>query len=127
MTGVAQADKALVVNFSPPGTPDDNKITGYTATCTASDASTHSATGTSSPIVVGGLTNGTAYTCTVRATNPIGDGPESAPSASTVPANPPPSKDACKSGTGYTDNRGKSFKNQGDCVSFVTTGGKNKA
>ncbi len=127
VTGVAQADKALVVSFSPPGTPDDDKITGYTATCTASDASTQSATGTSSPIVVSGLTNGTAYTCTVRATNPIGDGPESAASASTVPANPPPSKDACKSGTGYTDNLGKSFKNQGDCVSFVTTGGKNKA
>lgn len=38
-------------------------------------------------------------------------------------------KDACKKGgwMNLTDNEGNSFKNQGDCVSFVATGGKNKA
>jgi hypothetical protein len=43
--------------------------------------------------------------------------------------NTPASKDACKKDGWKTlqDGSGKSFKNQGDCVSFVATGGKNKA
>jgi hypothetical protein len=128
VTGVEQGAGALVVSFAPPGTPDDNKITGYTATCSGGGSS-KSATGVSSPIVVGDLTLGTAYTCTVRATNPIGDSPESASSASVIAANAPPTKDACKGSglSGYTDNMGKKFKNQGDCVSFMATGGKNNA
>ena len=41
-----------------------------------------------------------------------------------VDAQPPPtSKDQCKNG-GWR-NYGATFKNQGDCVSFVATGGKN--
>lgn len=46
-----------------------------------------------------------------------------------VPPNPPPSKDACKKGgwMAYTDDQGRPFKNQGDCVSYVATGGKNPA
>lgn len=38
-------------------------------------------------------------------------------------------KDACKNGgwAGLSDAAGHSFKNQGDCVSYVATGGKNKA
>jgi hypothetical protein len=43
--------------------------------------------------------------------------------------NTPASKDACKN-DGWktlTDSNGNSFKNQGDCVSFVATGGKNTA
>ncbi|MEY2406529.1 MAG: hypothetical protein QOG39_1445, partial [Acidimicrobiaceae bacterium] len=44
-------------------------------------------------------------------------------------ANPPASKDACKSSgwQALTDNNGTPFKNQGDCVSYDATGGKNKA
>ena len=57
-------------------------ITSYTATC-----GSQTGTGTSSPITVSGLTNGTAYTCTVRATNSANlTGPASAASASTTPA-----------------------------------------
>jgi hypothetical protein len=44
-------------------------------------------------------------------------------------ANPVTSKDACKN-NGWqqlTDNNGTPFKNQGDCVSYDATGGKNKA
>lgn len=46
-----------------------------------------------------------------------------------TPVNVPPSKDQCKKGgwENYTDNLGTPFKNQGDCVSYVATGGKNKA
>jgi hypothetical protein len=42
--------------------------------------------GTSSPIVVTGLTNGQAYTFTVTATNSAGTGPASAASNSITPA-----------------------------------------
>jgi hypothetical protein len=38
-------------------------------------------------------------------------------------------KDSCKNGgwAGLSDSAGHSFKNQGDCVSYVATGGKNTA
>jgi hypothetical protein len=41
----------------------------------------------------------------------------------------PTNKDQCKNGgwTGYADAAGRPFKNQGDCVSYSATGGKNKA
>jgi hypothetical protein len=39
---------------------------------------------------------------------------------------PPVSKDQCLKG-GWTTFNNPSFKNQGDCVSFIATGGKNKA
>jgi len=44
-------------------------------------------------------------------------------------ANPPPSKAACKRGgwATYTDDEGTPFTNQGDCVSYVATGGRNPA
>lgn len=42
-------------------------------------------------------------------------------------ANVPTSKDQCKKGgwSNLTDNNGTPFKNQGDCVSFFATGGRN--
>jgi len=44
-------------------------------------------------------------------------------------ANPPTSTAQCKNGgwQNYTDANGTSFKNQGDCVSYVATGGSNLA
>jgi hypothetical protein len=60
-------------------------ITSYTVT---SSPGGFTATGASSPLVVTGLTNGTAYTFTVRATGVTGTGPASAPSNSVSPSVP---------------------------------------
>jgi hypothetical protein len=65
-------------------------ITGYTATCTSSDGgAAGSSSGPISTIVVSTLTNGKTYTCTLRATNALGNSLESAASLSTVPATTP--------------------------------------
>jgi titin len=47
-------------------------ITGYTATCSASGQTTKTATGSTSPITVGGLTFGVTYSCTVTANTAYG-------------------------------------------------------
>ena len=69
------------VTFAPNGT-GGSPITGYTVT---SNPDSISQTGTSSPITVSGLTNGTAYTFTVVATNAAGDSVPSAASNSATP------------------------------------------
>jgi predicted RNA-binding protein with TRAM domain len=76
------------VTFSAPASSGGSAVTSYTVTAT--DA-THAgnggqtASGAASPIVVSGLTNGDTYTFTVKATNAVGTGPASAPSAGVVP------------------------------------------
>ena len=72
----------VTVTFTAPASNGGSPIISYTVTC-----GTHSATGTASPITVGGLTNGVPVTCTVTATNTIGPSTASAPSA---PATPTP-------------------------------------
>ncbi|CAB4345573.1 unannotated protein [freshwater metagenome] len=61
-----------------------------TYTVTAVEDPTKTATGDASPIVVPGLTNGTSYTFTVKATNSRGDSPASAASAAVTPRALPP-------------------------------------
>lgn len=73
---------SVVVAFLPPASNGGSPITSYTVT---SSPGNFSATGSSSPISVNGLTNGVTYTFTVRATNSVGTGPSSAPSAPTTP------------------------------------------
>jgi large repetitive protein len=63
------ADGAASIAFSPPADNGGAAITSYTVTCSPGS---HTATGTASPIVVGGLANGTPYSCTVTATNAAG-------------------------------------------------------
>ena len=81
--GVAQAS----VTFTAPGSDGGFAITGYTVT---SSLGGFTATGASSPVVVTGLTNGTAYTFTVTATNAIGMGAASSASNSVTPSNATP-------------------------------------
>jgi hypothetical protein len=68
--------------------------------------------------VVGQGTPGSVFIDNISINNQVIGGP-----------NTPASKDACKNGGWMTaqDASGKSFKNQGDCVSYVATGGKNAA
>jgi hypothetical protein len=71
------------VSFTAPASNGGSAITGYTVT--ASPGGT-AATTSGSPITVTGLTNGTAYTFTVTATNSVGTGSASAASNSVTPA-----------------------------------------
>lgn len=72
------------VTFAKPASNGGSGILDYTATC-----GTKSKTGTGSPLVVTGLTNGTAVNCTVKARNAVGTGPASAPPVSVRPATTP--------------------------------------
>ncbi len=80
--GNAQAS----VSFLAPSSNGGSAITGYTVT---SNPGGITATGTGSPLTVSPLTNGTAYTFTVTATNANGTGQPSAASNSVTPAGPP--------------------------------------
>ena len=67
-------DGQISVAFTAPVTlSGTSPVTNYTASCTASGVVV-SASATSSPIVVKGLTNGSEYSCTVTATNSAGIG-----------------------------------------------------
>jgi len=79
--GNAQA----TVSFTPPASNGGATITSYTVTSLIGG---FTATGSSSPITVTGLTNGTAYSFTVTATNSVGPGPASGASNSVTPAVP---------------------------------------
>nr|WP_234902099.1 putative Ig domain-containing protein [Agrobacterium rubi] len=73
------------VSFTAPAANGGATITGYTVTASPGGVT---ATGSASPITVTGLTNGTAYSFTVVATNSAGPGAASAASNSVTPVPP---------------------------------------
>ena len=96
-------DGVADISFTPPANDGGSPITGYTVVATDStgvDVAT--ATGTSSPIRVSGLTNGTPYTFTVSATNAAGTGTASAPTDAATPS--PPAAPAAATAPGAPTN-----------------------
>jgi uncharacterized protein (TIGR02145 family) len=84
--GTATAGTAkATITFTAPVSDGGSAITGYTVT---SIPGTFTGTGSASPITVTGLTNGTAYTFTVTATNANGPSLPSSASNSVIPTPP---------------------------------------
>ena len=84
--GTASAGNAqATVTFTAPVSNGGSAITGYMVTSVPGGLT---GTGTASPITVSGLTNGTAYTFTVTATNAIGTSLASSASNSVTPTAP---------------------------------------
>lgn len=79
-------DAQASVAFTAPASDGGSAITGYTVT---SNPGGFIASGVATPLIVTGLTNGTAYTFTVTATNIMGTGAASAASISVTPATVP--------------------------------------
>jgi hypothetical protein len=83
--GTATAgDASASVTFTIPTSDGGSPITTYTV---ISNLNNLTATGSSSPIVISNLINGTAYTFSVIATNAVGPSTPSGPSNAIIPAN----------------------------------------
>jgi hypothetical protein len=66
-------DGSVSLAFSAPASDGGAAITGYTASC-SSGGTTRTTSGAVGPLLVTGLANGTAYACSVAATNSAGTG-----------------------------------------------------
>jgi hypothetical protein len=86
ITSVTAGNGSIIVAFTPPSNTGGLPITSYSVTASPGN---FTATGTASPITITGLTNGTAYTVTAKATTSFGTSVPSAPSASVTPKGPP--------------------------------------
>ncbi len=72
-------DTSIAVSWLAPSSDGGSAVTGYTVT--ASRGGSHTCITATLACVVNGLTSGTAYTFTVKATNALGDSPASEASA----------------------------------------------
>ncbi len=80
--GTESGNTQVTVLFTAPAIDGGSPITKYTV---ISSPGGKTATAASSPVTVTGLTNGTAYTFTVKATNDVGTGIASMPSGKAIP------------------------------------------
>jgi hypothetical protein len=76
---------SAAVSFTPPSSNGGSAVTSYIATATPGG---FTAVGSTSPITVSGLTDGTTYTFTVAAVNAAGESVPSLPSAGVIPEAP---------------------------------------
>ncbi|MDA9277750.1 DUF1566 domain-containing protein [Polaribacter sp.] len=88
ISGVASGDEQVTVSFTAPSSNGGSAITSYTATSSPGSITATVSQAVSGDITVTGLTNGTAYTFTVTATNAIGTSAASDASSSVVPMVP---------------------------------------
>ena len=82
------APGSATISFDTPTSTGGSPITGYIITPSPA-TSPATFTTTTSPVTIAGLTNGTAYTFTVKAVNAAGQSVASLPSASVTPATTP--------------------------------------
>ena len=82
--GTATVGNASISVTFTPGSLGGGTLINHTAYC-SDGAAGQSNTGATSPIVVSGLTNGTAYTCWAKTTTSVGTSPWSAASNSATP------------------------------------------
>ena len=136
-------DAQASIAFTVPAFNGGANITAYTAICTSMTQPTRSASAASSPIVVTSMVNGSAYSCSVTATNPAGTGaasgtvavtPRTVPGAPTAPIGTvydsraivsfiPPVSDGGSAITGYTVScNGNSINVSGGASPITLTG-----
>jgi len=86
ITSAVAGNAQVTIYFDPPTSDGGSTITSYRVT---SSPGGFFATGSSSPIIVSGLTNGTSYTFTMVATNSVGNSSDSNTSDPTIPVTVP--------------------------------------
>jgi predicted RNA-binding protein with TRAM domain len=115
---VVLGDKQLTVPFTAPGSNGGSPITGYEYSIDSK--ATWVSVGTSSPIVISGLTNGTSYDVWLRAVNSVGPGttavrssviPRTVPGAPTINSLTPASGQLSVNFSAPTDNGGSTVTN----------------
>ena len=87
ITSLTSTTSSITANFTAPGNNGNGgaPITGYLLTCkNTSSGVSSTATGTTSPITLSGLTSGATYSCTEQAQNAVGYGSSSAASTVTL-------------------------------------------
>ena len=85
ITQATAGDRSATIMISPPADDGGSSITGYTLASTPAGAVDGNAGSTLLQRLVTGLDNGVSYTFQVMATNALGSGQASAPSAAVVP------------------------------------------
>jgi len=98
LTSVTGGNAQAVAAFTAPSSNGGASISSYTTTCTAGSSSLASS-GAASPLTVSGLTNGTAYSCNVAASNSAGKGTAS----SAISVTPSSSSNACSQANNFPD------------------------